>query len=631
MLLAILAGAVCLVLDIILVKTTHLKAPGGVIPYLVTTTLMSLLIYGRARLIRMAVEEEKDEALEREERKETALFRDGSGDDEPFSIRYTQQQFERLIVPLIAPVLMLLHAYLGWRTYHSLDGLSEEPTQHLLAASFLAGQALIMFLLSRYVLGLSHGKDGRIVRGAGILLGLLALVSLLGAVGAVVSVKIYAPVDRIVTMILAGLLGILAIESLLNTIGQLYRPRGKRKELLTSYESKLAAMVTDPTSWARNLAQAFDYQFGFKVSETWFYQFLQNALFPLLIFQCLVLYFLSCFVFLDPSEEAILEQFGKPLKEGWHLDSGFHLKRPWPFETARRFPTKLVQSVAIGFEEDHSEPRPTQQGSHEGHDHAGHDCGSADVVVWTQQHAHEEHNFLVAGKTGDDTSDLSALNFLNISLLVRYRISDIRAYAYNYSDPARMLKQAGYRAVSTEAVSNDIFSLMGGGQMDTVNRLEATLQQEVDRLKLGIKILVVEVMGIHPPVAVTEAFESIVASLEQKEAEVLAAEIYKARQLPKSRAEAQAKVLAQEAYQLSRRETAAAEAVHFEKSYEAYKKAPDVYKARQWLATIERSLKDVPKWIVPHTIPSEVIELHSDKPLGPEFFEDLKPEDNTGE
>ena len=123
----------------------------------------------------------------------------------------------------------------------------------------------------------------------------------------------YPPADRIGAMVLAAFLAILAVENFFNFLGEIYRPRRQGGESCRSYESRLGGLLTEPGTWARNVAGSLDYQFGFKVSDTWLYHFLEDALLPLVIFQCLVLYLLSCLVFLGPDEEGILERFGRPI------------------------------------------------------------------------------------------------------------------------------------------------------------------------------------------------------------------------------------------------------------------------------------------------------------------------------
>ena len=65
------------------------------------------------------------------------------------------------------------------------------------------------------------------------------------------------------------------------------------------YESRLVGLLGQPEGLITTAAQALDYQFGFKVSETWFYRFFERALGWLLLLQVAALLLSTCVVFID--------------------------------------------------------------------------------------------------------------------------------------------------------------------------------------------------------------------------------------------------------------------------------------------------------------------------------------------
>ena len=73
-------------------------------------------------------------------------------------------------------------------------------------------------------------------------------------------------------MSLCGLLGLVALETLIQLVLEIYRPRVKGKIERPLYESRLVGLLGQPEGLITTAAQALDYQFGFKVSETWFYR-----------------------------------------------------------------------------------------------------------------------------------------------------------------------------------------------------------------------------------------------------------------------------------------------------------------------------------------------------------------------
>jgi hypothetical protein len=74
------------------------------------------------------------------------------------------------------------------------------------------------------------------------------------------------------------LLGLMAAEMLVTLLLEIYRPRVKGKVARPLYDSRVVGLLAQPESLFTTAAQTLDYQFGFKVSETWFFQLLQKNL-----------------------------------------------------------------------------------------------------------------------------------------------------------------------------------------------------------------------------------------------------------------------------------------------------------------------------------------------------------------
>ena len=96
-----------------------------------------------------------------------------------------------------------------------------------------------------------------------------------------------------------GLLFLIALETLINLIFEMYRPRVKGKVERPVYESRLVSLLGQPEGLITTAAQTLDYQFGFKVSETWAYRLFEQWLPRLILIQLGVLLLSTCFVFID--------------------------------------------------------------------------------------------------------------------------------------------------------------------------------------------------------------------------------------------------------------------------------------------------------------------------------------------
>lgn len=604
---AVVAALVAL-LNIPLAREVRLLVPAASIPFLLLAALVSLAAHARTRLARRAEEEQRDEALARKEQAESALFK--PGDFEPFTIARSRALFETYVVPLFTPLLVLVAGLAAWHLWARLSQPAFAPGRALLAAAFLAAEAFLLFLASRYLLGLSRASAYRLYRAPGVWVGLSCLAAAAGAVAAVLVELGLPAADRWVTQGLAVALAVLAAELALNAVADLYRPR-RAGAVPLAYETRVGRLLTDPKSWARSLAQTLDYQFGFNVSETWFFRFLEKAVLPLLLFQLVALYALTCLVFIGPEEEGILERFGRPLEGQWHLASGFRPKWPWPFETVRRFPARRVLTLDVGYHEA-ARSKPS-------------------ILLWTVPHYEREDYFLVASRASAGpgaTNTAVPVSLLAMNVPLEYRITNVYQYAYMHSDPRRVLEQIAARSLSLEAVGHDLGSLLGAGRQEASAGLARRIQADADRLGLGVQILSAGLQDIHPPPAVAEAFQSVVGALEVREATILSARAYAARVVPLAAADAEKAAREAEAYQVRRVEESSAETARFLKQVEACRRSPAVFRARTYLGTLRDALAHVRKYIVAAPTPHEVIQFNFEEKLHPDLF-DLGPGSET--
>jgi hypothetical protein len=121
----------------------------------------------------------------------------------------------------------------------------------------------------------------------------------------------YPGTDKIVAQILIIFLAVVSIETILGLVMEIYRPRQRGQMGRVLYESRLIGLLGQPDGLIRTAAEALDYQFGFKVSETWFYRLLERTLAWIVLAQLTLLFLSSSIVVISPQEEALLERFGK--------------------------------------------------------------------------------------------------------------------------------------------------------------------------------------------------------------------------------------------------------------------------------------------------------------------------------
>ncbi|MDW8344719.1 MAG: protease modulator HflK [Verrucomicrobiae bacterium] len=588
------------VTNTVLAQTTHLQSVVTLVPYTTWALVLCAAAWWRHRLWRRAEEEQRDLAAARAAGGRGRLFTEEET-AEPFGAVRTRDVLERWLWPVVSMGVTVGLVGWAWWLWQHREPVGEPARGHLAAASFLAGQAFLLFLIGRFLLGLS--KEERLLRAPGVALGLHALWALATAIAVVLAQELYPRADRLMAQAWTIGLGLLAVEGVLSFLWDLYRPRRRGLRRFT-LESRVAGLLADPAVWARDLAGALDYQFGFKLSETWLYRFLERAVLPLVLFQLAALYLLSVFLFVGPQEAAVVERWGKPHRD---LGSGFHLKWPWPFETARRFPVHEVQAVEIGFERD---TRPTRRSG----------PPAPEVITWTVPHFQQEDQFLTPSGEGAATEAVP-VNLVSFNLRVEYRVRDLRAFLYRHADPQRAVRDVAYRALTQITATRDLMEVMGPGRIGLTEALQQRLAKELEQLGLGVELICVGLAGVHPPTTIADAFQSVIGAVEEKEASILRARAEANRVLPLAEADA-ARVRAEAAaHAVQRTAVAAAQSERFERRLESYRRAPSVYPTRLYLAAVRDGLRPARKVIVATAPGTEVIQLNLEEKLMPDLLD----------
>ena len=528
-------------------------------------------------------------------------------ESETFPARRACEQFERFFVPAFTLVLFLLEAggaWWWWRWVAKQQFL--EIKQPLVAMALLGLLALILFLLGKYSAGIARLENHRLLRpGAShLLLGAYLLALVIAGIAAVQAG--FFKVDLYLAWAFCALLGLLALESLVNLVLEIYRPRIKGKVGPPLYESRLVGLLSRPEGLFTAAAHALDYQFGFKVSETWFFRLLQRAFLWLLLAQVGLLFLSTSFVFIQAGEQVLLERFGQPVSGREVLGPGPHLKFPWPIDKAYRYTNEAIQSFNIGFV--HDEKDEKEKGN---------------AVLWTVSHYKEEFHLLVASREIESAATNAPsgrksppVNLLSVSIPVQYQISDLRSWAYQHKDAGNLLEKIGTREVVRYLVSIDLHEMMSSGRFKAAEELRSRIQARADELKLGAKILFVGLQDIHPPVQVAGAYEAVVGARQKREADILAAHAYRVQTNALSNAEALHRKFEAEADRARREADAVARAALFTNQMAAFKASPAVYTLRHYLQALARAGSGARKFILATTNTEDVILLNlEDKDL----------------
>ncbi len=577
-----------------LVAARYVKSASGLVAgvLLAAGFLVALVGYFQMRL----EERERLEKLEFDElnrqKGSTNLF--GTDEADTFAARQSREMFEKYFVRGFAILLCGGAGFLTWWLWNYLgkEALDVVEDRSTIAMTVTGLFGLILFLLGKYTAGLARLDDQRLLRPCGsyMLLGAYASFLVTGALA--LNLIGYPRYDLDLARVFLVLLGLVAAETLLTLVAEIYRPRVKGKVARILYDSRLMGIVGEPESLFRTAGQALDYQFGFKVSETWFYQTVREKIGQWAAIWVVVLLASTSVVFIEPGEQAVLERFGA--RTGGLLEPGAHLKLPWPVDEVFRFKTREVQTLNVGFV-----PKDDDHGN---------------TILWNVAHYKEEFNLLVASREAGTTNSSGGVSvpvsLLTVSIPVQYQIRDVDKFAYAYANSGGMLEKIATREVIRYLVGVDLNEVMSIGREAAAKDLRLSIQKRSDDLGLGVEILFVGLQDIHPPTKVAEAYQSVIGAQQAVAGAILAAKGYATRTVLLASAEAQKKINEAEAFSAQRIASAAATASRFTNQIQAFNAAPSVYPTRAYLQTFARAVGPARKYIIATTNSNEVVQFN---------------------
>jgi membrane protease subunit HflK len=274
-------------------------------------------------------------------------------------------------------------------------------------------------------------------------------------------------------------------------------------------------------------------------------------------------------------QQAIVERFGLPL-EPHALGPGLHYRLPWPVDRARKVDTDRVMRLVVG-----SEIAP-----------------GSEVLLWTNLHYIQEFNVLSAENI-----------FMDVGLVVEYRICDAYAYLYSTRNPELVLREIAYE-VLVQAMAERIFFQLVTADRDEVEKLIlGRIDTELAPLSSGLELMSVNLRDLHPPTAVALEFEDVVGATIDYETYINEARGYSNELLPRARGQAEVMVEEAKARRKSTRLRGQGESERFLAVWGECSKEPQLCHRRLLLETLETTLAGKEKYIVPPEAVDGAIDL----------------------
>ncbi len=543
-------------------------------------------------------ENERLEKLEFDElarnKGESALFK--AKESEVFPASRSREQFEKYFVPGFAVLLLLLEAGGAWLLWNwsGKTTVAIKDASATAALSLFAIFALLLFLLGRFSVTIARLEGQRLLRPSASFLLAGAYVCAFTALGiGGVAVK-FPRADFWVARGLCVLLGLMAAEILVTLLLEIYRPRVRGRVARPLYDSRVVGLLAQPESLFTTAAQTLDYQFGFKVSETWFFLLLKKNLPMLLLAQLAVLLLSTCVVFVDAGEQAVLEHFGRRVAT---LDAGAHFKLPWPVEKIYRYRTEQIQTFVVGYVPDEQSEK-------------------AGTILWSVAHAKED-NYLVANRApvtvqndGAGTNDAlkaTPVSLISVSIPVQFQITNVTDWAYNNADATNLLQSLATREVARFLAGADLNNVMSSNRLEAAETLRDNIQTSANEYKLGAKIIFVGLQDIHPPTTVAGDYEKVIGAEQTMFAISNAALAYAISNVALAGAQAFTTTNLADASRLQLEVSRYAQAALFTNQIPAFEAAPSVYKQRVYFQTFADATRNARKYVLLVTNTQDVV------------------------
>jgi regulator of protease activity HflC (stomatin/prohibitin superfamily) len=579
---------------------------------------------------------------------------------------------EKWFLPIFSGIIAVYQAGIGVYLFRAVsDSNPAIGKQPLLCAVCMTAVAFVSFLISRYATGMSNQPYWKPLRAGGSFLFGSAVLSFALAIAlALVQFKIFA-VAAIIDFLIPVILVVLGAETALNIVFDIYRPRLPGLYSRVAFDSRLLGLINEPGEILHTAAGAIDYQFGFQVSQTWFYKLLEKAVIPLIFFGIITLYLLSCVVVLSPDEQAIIECKGNPKDAQGNVrlvGPGLSFKWPWPIGIARKYPTGRISELYIGFIPK-IDPKTGQI--------------IRESLLWGKDHYKEEFSILVASRQGAEKSVEGAapVSLLKANIPVQYRVKDLYAFLYSHGDyeepnqgvrpgSEKRLEEICYSELAKLAAGSTVEvddeaalkdSLLGAGRARAKEVLTRNIQAAADKAGLGIEIVFLGIQGIHPPTQVAADYQKVVGAVQRKQALILEAEAQRNRtlsdlagsvneaqnlyalateyqkagpqadkqqsaKLDRAFSQAGGEIFARlrgaQSYAFERTTLAEATGRRFASQVKAYHAAREIYKREQLLLVLEEGLQNIRKYVVvADTNDSQVYIVDLQEKLTPNLYD----------
>ena len=264
----------------------------------------------------------------------------------------------------------------------------------------------------------------------------------------------------------------------------------------------------------------------------------------------------TCLVIVGPRQEGIKLRFNRTVKAGNPVQPGLYFKFPWPIEKIIKTDTREIRQMHIG---NISDPLYF-------------------ALLWAGEHGTGEP-FL----SGDN-------NYFHPYLILHYRIKNVFDFTLLHKDPEEALNSITHRIITRLFAVNTFYDIATRLRSRLIAEIQTQVQQEIDRMKMGIEILSVNMKDTHPPIFIADSFEKVIAAFQEKQQIINTAYGYRNEKLPEARKEAVHRISKAKAYNVEKKCYTSGDASRFLQKLESWGKHTHINRRSFYLKAMKEAL-----------------------------------------
>lgn len=389
------------------------------------------------------------------------------------------------------------------------------PEEPMLALTIGLGVAFIGFIAGRYFAGMAERPVWQNLRGGATVLVGTGLMGLGIGAGHIVYLLGADWLLRWMEVIIPAIGVGLGLEVFLNLVMAVYRPRRAGEVPRPAFDSRVLSYIAAPDNLGKSIGEAIDYQFGFELSSSWFYQLLSRLFVPLVVVGLLIMWLMTAFVVVQPHQEGMILRFGRIVRS--EVGPGLHVKAPWPVDRL------LVPAEMEKTQDDRWVLRDRTTTGIRQFNLGTPAPEPGKAILWTNEHIDAEEQYMLvqpssAGASAPVASDAGGMSLVAVETPVQYIVHDVEAYERLGPPGIRdeILREQASRVVSRYFLTRSIDQVLGEGRRRMGEELRERITDVYRKLNFRdngepvVEVVFVGVNGAHPDRSVAPQFEQVI-------------------------------------------------------------------------------------------------------------------------